>query len=155
PSDPARLQQVVWNLLSNAVKFTPKRGRIQIVLERVNSHVEIAVSDTGQGLDPRFLPHIFERFRQADSTTSRMHGGLGLGLAIVRHIVELHGGTVYAESPGPGHGATFTVKLTAYATREDRVRILAAGFQMHVTKPIDPLEVVTSIANVARSVRKH
>jgi CheY-like chemotaxis protein len=265
--DPARLQQVVWNLLSNAVKFTPKGGRIQIVLERVNSHVEIAVSDTGQGLEPKFLPHVFERFQQADSSTSRTYGGLGLGLAIVRHIVELHGGTVHAESAGPGQGATFTVKLplviftrkageherrhptvaderqlepyprldgvrvlvvddepesnevvgtllgssgaevrvaasvsqalellsrwlpdlvvcdigmpgedgyalvaemrrrgdtlaripvialTAYATRDDRVRILAAGFQMHLTKPIDPMEVVTGIANVARTVR--
>ncbi len=266
--DPARLHQIVWNLLSNAVKFTPKHGRIQVVLERVNSHVEIAVSDTGQGFEPGFLPHIFERFQQADSSTSRTHGGLGLGLAIVRHIVELHGGSVHAESAGPGRGATFTVKLplvifartageperrhptiaderplepyprldgvralvvddepdsndvvsmllgssgaevrvaasvsqaldvlshwlpdlvvcdlgmpgqdgyallaemrrrgddlaripvialTAYATRDDRVRILAAGFQMHLTKPIDPMEVVTGVANVARSVGK-
>src|SRR5581483_11199343 len=109
--DPARLQQVVWNLLSNAIKFTPRGGRVQATLERVNSHVEIAVSDTGQGISSEFLPHLFERFQQADTGTTRMHGGLGLGLAIVRHIVELHGGTVVAESPGEGAGATFTVKL--------------------------------------------
>jgi CheY-like chemotaxis protein/anti-sigma regulatory factor (Ser/Thr protein kinase) len=109
--DPARLQQVVWNLVSNAVKFTPKGGRIHVSLERVNSHVEIAVSDTGQGVSPEFLPHLFERFQQAETGTNRTHGGLGLGLAIVRHIVELHGGTVFAESPGEGKGTTFTVRL--------------------------------------------
>jgi PAS domain S-box-containing protein len=260
--DPERLQQVVWNLLSNAIKFTPKGGRVQVTLERVNSHVEIAVSDTGQGFDPSFRPHMFERFWQADSSITRTHGGLGLGLSIVRHIVELHGGTVHAESPGKGQGATFTVKLplvifersagetkrrhptsaddvqanvyqelsgarvlvvddepdsnevmstllasrgaevrvatsasdaldtmrvwrpdlvvsdigmpgedgyallaamranerelgripaialTAYATRNDRIRILGAGFQLHVTKPIDPVELIASVANV-------
>ncbi|HWT01816.1 MAG TPA: ATP-binding protein, partial [Pyrinomonadaceae bacterium] len=109
--DPVRLQQVVWNLLSNAIKFTPKNGRVQIRLERVNSHVEIAVSDTGSGIAPEFLPHVFDRFRQADQRTTRQHGGMGLGLAIVRHLVELHGGTVRAESPGEGQGATFTVLL--------------------------------------------
>ncbi len=263
--DPDRLQQVVWNLLANAVKFTPKGGRVQVVLERVNSHVEIAVSDTGQGFPPSFRPYMFERFQQADSTTTRTHGGLGLGLAIVRHIVELHGGTVHAESPGEGKGATFTVKLplviftraageterrhptlvdelptpatlprlaglrvlvvddepdanelvstllgscgaevrvaasavqaldllsrwvpdvlisdigmpdrdgyallrdvrgrpelarvpaialTAYATTDDRVRVLSAGFQLHVAKPIDPAELAAAVANVAKS----
>jgi PAS domain S-box-containing protein len=109
--DPARLQQVVWNLLSNAIKFTPKGGRVQVRLERVNSHIEIAVSDTGIGIKPAFLPHVFERFRQADQKTTRQYGGLGLGLAIVRHLVELHGGTVQAESTGEGQGATFVVKL--------------------------------------------
>jgi PAS domain S-box-containing protein len=109
--DPERLQQVVWNLLSNAVKFTPRGGRIQVRLQRVDSHVEIAVSDTGQGINPQFLPHVFERFRQADSSSTRAHGGLGLGLAIVRHLVELHGGRVRAESPGEGKGATFVVEL--------------------------------------------
>ncbi len=109
--DPTRLQQVIWNLLSNAIKFTPKGGRVQIRLERINSHIEIAVSDTGVGIKPEFLPHVFERFRQADQTTTRQHGGLGLGLAIVRHLVELHGGTVHAESQGEGQGATFIVKL--------------------------------------------
>ncbi|HEV2706264.1 MAG TPA: PAS domain S-box protein [Pyrinomonadaceae bacterium] len=109
--DPARLQQIVWNLLSNAIKFTPKGGRVQVRLERINSHIEIAVSDTGEGIKSEFLPHVFDRFRQADQTTTRQHGGLGLGLAIVRHLVELHGGSVEAESLGEGQGATFIVKL--------------------------------------------
>jgi PAS domain S-box-containing protein len=111
PGDPVRLQQVVWNLLSNAIKFTPRGGRVQIRSERVNSHLEIVVSDTGQGISPDFLPHVFDRFRQADQKTSRQHGGMGLGLAIVRHLVELHGGTVRANSDGVGQGATFTVQL--------------------------------------------
>ena len=263
--DPARLQQVVWNLLSNAIKFTAKGGRVQVVLERVNSHVEIAVSDTGQGIAAEFLPHMFERFQQYERGPSRAHGGLGLGLAIVRHIVELHGGTVHAESPGVGRGAVFTVKLpliviartageverrhplatpeaatdgypsldglrvlvvddepdsnevvrtllascgaevrvaasaeqareilgrwrvellvsdvgmpgedgyafiarlrgeereaaripaialTAYASREDRIRLLSSGFQAHVPKPLDPAELVTVVASLARS----
>ncbi|HEY0174346.1 MAG TPA: ATP-binding protein, partial [Pyrinomonadaceae bacterium] len=109
--DPVRLQQVVWNLLSNAIKFTPRGGRVQVRMERVNSHVEIAVSDTGAGIVPDFLPHVFDRFRQADQKTTRRHGGLGLGLAIVRHLVELHGGSVRAESAGEGQGSTFTVLL--------------------------------------------
>ncbi|HEY0100837.1 MAG TPA: PAS domain S-box protein [Pyrinomonadaceae bacterium] len=109
--DPSRLQQVVWNLLTNAVKFTPRDGRVQVRLERVNSQIEIAVSDTGAGIEPEFLPHVFERFRQADQRTTRQHGGLGLGLAIVRHLMELHGGTVRANSAGEGTGATFTVTL--------------------------------------------
>jgi PAS domain S-box-containing protein len=109
--DPVRLQQVVWNLLSNAIKFTPRGGRVQVRLERVNSHVEVAVSDTGSGIPREFLPHVFDRFRQADQKTTRQHGGMGLGLSIVRHLVELHGGTVKAESPGEGEGATFTVLL--------------------------------------------
>ena len=115
--DPDRLQQVVWNLLNNAVKFTPKGGRIQIHLQQVNSHVEIVVSDTGQGIDAETLPHIFERFRQADSTSTRTTAGLGLGLALVRHLVEAHGGTVTAESAGAGQGARFTVKLPLAATQ--------------------------------------
>jgi CheY-like chemotaxis protein len=109
--DPVRLQQIVWNLLSNAVKFTPRGGLVQLRLSRVNSHVEIAVIDTGQGIAPEFLPHVFDRFRQADQRITRTHGGLGLGLSIVRHLVELHGGTVHAESEGEGRGSTFTVKL--------------------------------------------
>jgi PAS domain S-box-containing protein len=111
PGDPVRLQQVVWNLLSNAIKFTPRGGRVQIRSERVNSHLEIVVSDTGQGIAADFLPHVFDRFRQADQKTSRQHGGMGLGLAIVRHLVEMHGGTVRATSDGEGHGSTFTVML--------------------------------------------
>jgi len=109
--DPDRLQQVVWNLLSNAVKFTAKGGRVQVRLERVNSHVELAVSDTGVGIRPDFLPFVFERFRQAEAGTTRKTGGLGLGLAIVRHIVEMHGGTVDAASAGEGAGATFRVRF--------------------------------------------
>jgi PAS domain S-box-containing protein len=109
--DLARLQQVVWNLLSNAVKFTPEGGRVDIRLEHIGSHAQITVSDTGKGIHPNFLPYVFETFRQADSTTTRKFGGLGLGLAIVRHLVELHGGTVDAQSLGEGQGATFTVRL--------------------------------------------
>ena len=109
--DPARLQQVVWNLLSNAVKFTPRGGKVQVLLERVNSHVEISVVDTGQGIIPEFLSHVFERFRQADSTTTRRFGGLGLGLAIVKQLTELHGGGVRAKSPGEGQGSTFVINL--------------------------------------------
>jgi PAS domain S-box-containing protein len=109
--DPDRLQQVMWNLFSNAVKFTPRGGRVQVRLQRSNSHIEISVSDTGVGIREDFLPHLFERFRQADSTTTRSHGGLGLGLAIARQIVELHGGTIHAVSGGEGKGATFRVEL--------------------------------------------
>jgi CheY-like chemotaxis protein len=109
--DPDRLQQVVWNLLSNALKFTPTRGRVQVRLERIGSHVAIVVSDTGQGILPDVLPHVFEMFRQGDSGTTRRTGGLGLGLALVKHIVELHGGSVHADSAGPGQGATFRVEL--------------------------------------------
>ena len=111
--DANRLQQVVWNLLSNALKFTPKDGRVEIRLERVNSHAEITVSDTGPGISSDFLPFVFDRFRQHDSTTTRSYGGLGLGLAIVRQLVELHGGTVTVVSPGIGQGTTFTVTLPA------------------------------------------
>lgn len=109
--DSARLQQVVWNLLSNAVKFTPKGGRVEVSLERVNSHVEIAVKDNGQGIRPEFLPHVFDRFRQQDPGTTRRYGGLGLGLSIVKHLVELHGGVIEAHSEGDGRGATFIVRL--------------------------------------------
>jgi len=111
PGDPVRLQQVVWNLLSNAIKFTPRGGYVQIRSARVNSHLEIVVSDTGQGISADFLPHVFDRFRQADQKASRLYGGMGLGLAIVRHLVEMHGGNVYASSEGEGKGATFTVML--------------------------------------------
>lgn len=115
--DTIRLQQVVWNLVSNAIKFTPKGGAIQILLERVNSHVEISVADTGAGISAEFLPHVFERFRQADSSTTRRHGGLGLGLAIAKQLVELHGGTISAESPGEGLGSTFHVRLPVSIVR--------------------------------------
>lgn len=109
--DPDRLQQVVWNVLSNAAKFTPAGGKVQIAVGQNNAHVEIEVKDTGPGIDPAFLPHVFERFRQADGTTTRTHGGLGLGLAIVRHLVELHGGTIAVENRVDGPGAVFTIRL--------------------------------------------
>ncbi len=261
-----RLQQIVWNLLSNAVKFTPKGGHVQVSLERVNSHVEIVVTDTGQGIEPGFLPHVFERFRQADASTTRKYGGLGLGLSIVKHLTELHGGMVKVKSPGPGMGTTFTVELpllvvhqtaeetprqhprseiesenadfpsldgmcvlavddeaeareiikvvlescgarvdtaasaadglalfqrnqydvilsdigmpeedgfafirkireselrdgertpaaafTAFARMDDRIRALRAGFQMHLAKPVEPVELATAVASLAQS----
>jgi len=265
--DAERLKQVVWNLASNAVKFTPTGGHVEVQLAGVDGRVEIRVSDTGQGIPPDFLPQIFQRFEQADSTSTRAHGGLGLGLAIVRHIVELHGGTVRAESPGEGRGAVFTVRLplpvaqagrelerrppgsgasacppeiapldgvrvlvvddepdnndvvgallsscgaevrlagsarlaietlaewrpdvlvtdiampnedgydllasiraqqgeqaeilavalTAYASREDRIRLLSAGFQAHVPKPVDPTELTAVVANLGRAAQR-
>ena len=121
-ADPARLQQVVWNLLSNAIKFTPKNGKVEARVRRVESNIEISVADNGQGISPDFLPHVFERFRQADGAITRKFGGLGLGLAIVRHIVELHGGTVRAESGGIGRGATFTVRLPVAAVTRGSAR---------------------------------
>jgi PAS domain S-box-containing protein len=133
--DPDRLQQVVWNLVSNAVKFTPQGGQIDVRLRGEESSLVLTVSDNGKGIEPEFLPHVFERFRQADSTSTRAHGGLGLGLAIVRHLVELHGGTVHAESAGAGQGATFIVRLpmalapaepeapSASSTEEAQVRL--------------------------------
>jgi signal transduction histidine kinase len=136
--DSSRLQQVVWNLLSNAIKFTPAGGRVEVRLERAGNAAQIRVSDTGQGIGPDFLPHIFERFRQADGTTTRRHGGLGLGLAIVRHLVELHGGTVCADSEGEGCGATFTVALP-----------LAADFQTLVPETVGRAETVTATAEIA------
>ncbi len=263
--DPERLQQVMWNLLSNAVKFTNRGGKVQVRLERVNSHVEVAVSDTGIGISPEFLPHVFERFRQADAGISRARGGLGLGLSIARQLTEMHGGTIDVSSGGVDQGATFRVKipvmivhpvrekaarvhprsaagapqivmpnlgdirvlavddeadalalvsevlqaagalvstatsaddalksleaevpdvviadlgmphvdgfqfidrvrrhhnagvrgvpaaaLTAYARSEDRTKALSAGFQIHLAKPIDPAELVTTIASLAR-----
>jgi len=109
--DPDRLQQVVWNLLSNAVKFTPQEGRVDLQLKRFGRDAQITITDTGKGIHPDFLPHVFDRFRQEDAATTRQFGGLGLGLALVRYLVEMHGGTVQAESAGEGQGATFTVKL--------------------------------------------
>ena len=116
--DPRRLQQVVWNLLANAVKFTPPGGEVRVSAERLLRHVRIEVSDTGQGIMQEFLPYVFDRFRQADGSTSRQHGGLGLGLSIVRHLVEAHGGSVHAYSAGEGQGATFTVDLPLRASAE-------------------------------------
>ena len=269
--DANRLQQVVWNLFSNAVKFTPNGGRVDVHLRCDDSHAELSVSDTGIGINPTFLPHIFDRFRQADGTSTRKHGGLGLGLAIVRHLVELHGGTITAHSSGEGQGATFSVRLplastlrseashessdhvqhengkaaqecssrlkglrilvvddepdtrelitmilaqsgaqvracesaaealealklweadllvsdigmpgedgysliervrqldserqsqipavalTAYASAEDRARSLAAGFQAHVPKPVEPEELIKAVANMAQNCKR-
>jgi signal transduction histidine kinase/DNA-binding response OmpR family regulator len=268
--DASRLQQVVWNLFTNAVKFTPEGGRVEVRLEEVDAHAQVVVSDSGQGINPQFIPFIFDRFRQADGSTTRKHGGLGLGLAIARHLVEMHGGTIKADSDGLDKGATFTVRLplrtasrsfevetnrsssesvdgrrsfdsfptldglrvllvedepdtrifietvlakcgaevrscesaaealeqfrewrpdliisdiglpvedgyalikkvravderagqvpaialTAYATPEDRVRVLSSGFQMHIAKPVEPEELVTIIANLAERPKK-
>ena len=119
--DQERLQQIVWNLLSNGVKFTRKGGTVQVTLQRINSHVEVVVSDTGVGISADFLPHVFDRFRQADGSTTRTYGGLGLGLAIVRHLVELHGGTTWAESPGEEQGAKFTVRFPLMTTNDQQL----------------------------------
>ncbi len=267
--DPQRIQQIIWNLLSNAIKFTPKGGQVQVSMARRHSSVEITISDTGIGIRPDFLPFVFDRFRQADSSSTRSFGGLGLGLAIVRHLVELHGGNVAADSSGEGQGATFTIRLpiamlrrqphlapstvrpvansefaelaldlqglrilgvdddkaardllrvtlmqsgaevqvaastaealavlevwqpdilvsdigmpledgytlihkirargaerngellavalTAYAKSEERLRALSAGYQMHVAKPVDPLELIAVIASLAGRLKK-
>jgi len=117
PGDANRLQQVIWNLLSNAVKFTPSGGRVQIKLDRTDAHARIIVSDTGAGISSEFLPHVFERFRQADGTTTKRHGGLGLGLAIARRLVEMHGGTLSATSAGEGRGASFTMSIPIAAVQ--------------------------------------
>jgi signal transduction histidine kinase/ActR/RegA family two-component response regulator len=116
--DENRLQQVFWNLLSNAVKFTPKGGRVQITVKRIGSHARVIVSDTGDGIAPEFLPHVFEPFRQADGTITKQHGGLGLGLAIVRRLVEMHGGAISVMSGGRGQGATFTVSIPIVSVRQ-------------------------------------
>jgi PAS domain S-box-containing protein len=135
--DPNRLQQVLWNLLTNAVKFTPQGGRIQVVLERVNSHVEIVVEDSGTGIRAEFLPYVFDRFRQADPTTTRRYGGLGLGLSIVKSLVELHGGTVRVKSPGENQGSTFIVVLpVSHVQTEDAARM------RHPAVAADPLEAI-------------
>ena len=146
--DPNRLQQIIWNLLSNAIKFTPKGGKVAVLLARVNSHVEITVHDSGCGIGAMFLPHVFDRFRQADSSTTRRHGGLGLGLSIVKQLVELHGGTVRAESAGEGRGATFIVSLPVASVRLDAVatesREQPAGEQalFDVTARLDHVKVL-------------
>jgi PAS domain S-box-containing protein len=126
--DPGRLQQVFWNLLTNAVKFTPSGGHIDVVMERVNSHVEVSVEDSGIGIKPEFLAFVFDRFRQADSSTTRRHGGLGLGLSIVKHLVELHGGSVRVKSAGEGKGSTFIVALPISVIRSEEARPERAAF---------------------------
>jgi len=143
--DSTRLQQVVWNLLSNAVKFTPIGGQIEITLEQIGSEAQIQVSDTGKGISPDFLPHVFEYFRQADSTTTRKFGGLGLGLAIVRQLVELHGGTVAVDSPGEGQGAIFTVRLPLRresAAPNDETATTNSGTTVSDTLPLANIRVL-------------
>lgn len=138
--DQNRLQQIVWNLISNAVKFTPQGGQIEVNLRQVDSLVEVIVQDTGVGIKAEFLPHVFERFRQADGSTTREFGGLGLGLAIVRHLVELHGGTVQADSDGEGKGATFTIKLPVTA------------HQQNISNPPpSPVDSTSSLSNEKRN----
>ena len=139
--DPERLQQVIWNLVANAVKFTGRGGKVQVRLERVNSRVDVIVSDTGIGISPEFLPYVFERFRQADSGTTRERGGLGLGLAIARHFVEMHGGTIHASSGGTDQGSTFRIQLPLMIvhpdlTTETRVHPQAEGPGGHISIPL-------------------
>ena len=146
--DFARLRQVVWNLLANAVKFTPKGGTVQVLLERVNSHVEISVIDTGIGIKPEFLPHVFDRFRQADVGTTRRHDGLGLGLAIVKHLAEMHGGSIRAKSPGEGQGATFVVTLPITVIHPDH----PGAAEVRSTEPATAEETVQEGALAGVSV---
>ena len=141
--DAARLQQIVWNLLSNAVKFTPERGWIEVRLQQRDSHVEVTVSDSGQGISPDFLPRVFDRFRQADSSTTREYGGLGLGLAIARHLVELHGGTIRAESAGDGRGATFCVTFPLLLERVESIQKNHSGeYSFDSAKKLDGLRIL-------------
>ena len=147
--DRERLQQIAWNLLSNGVKFTHKGGLVQVRLQRVNSHIDIIVKDTGVGIRSDFLPHVFDRFRQADGSTTRNYGGLGLGLAIVRHLVELHGGSAWAESAGEGEGSAFTVRLPAMVASEHETReilkqpvLAATGTRQKTPSSLDGLRVL-------------
>jgi PAS domain S-box-containing protein len=146
--DPARLQQVFWNLLSNAVKFTPKGGKIQIVLQRVNSHIEFSISDTGIGIPAAFLPHVFERFSQKDSSTHREYGGLGLGLAICKQLVDLHGGSIQAKSAGEGQGATFVVTLPLIILGRERdpaARVHPTAAELSEVVPMPRLDGVRAL----------
>ena len=137
--DAGRLQQVIWNLLANAIKFTPEGGRVDVFIEPSKDHMEVRVVDTGQGISPDFLPHVFERFRQADGATTRRHTGLGLGLAIVRQLVELHGGTVHAASQGVGRGATFTVRLPISAGEARGGQAAALGERRTAASTASPM----------------
>ena len=146
--DPGRLQQVFWNLLSNAIKFTPKGGKVQVILQRVNSHIEFSVSDTGIGIPADFLPHVFERFSQKDSSTHREYGGLGLGLAISKQLVDLHGGSIQAKSMGEGHGATFVVTLPLIMLRKDThepTRVHPAAADTSSSLPVPKLDGVRAL----------
>jgi signal transduction histidine kinase len=134
--DPGRVRQIMWNLLSNAVKFTPRQGRIRVALCREESHAAIAVTDSGNGIAPEFLPYVFDRFRQADASTRKPHRGLGLGLAIARHLAEMHGGTVEVYSAGEGQGSTFTLRLPVAALWKDKANAGAAA--QRETVPIEP-----------------
>jgi len=140
--DPARLQQIVWNLLSNAVKFTPRGGTVEVKIERIDSTIEIVISDTGQGISADFLPHIFDRFRQADSSHTRRHTGLGLGLAIVRHLVELHGGTVEAFSEGAGKGSSFRVRLPILPPGDQRTVDLPRQQESEIKSELEGLRIL-------------
>ena len=144
-ADEDRIQQVLWNLLSNAVKFTPRGGSVHVEARRASGEVVLSVTDTGEGVDPAFLPFVFDRFRQADGSTTRLHGGLGLGLAIVRHLVELHGGTVSADSGGSGRGATFIARLPLQATPPESQGAPARPISV---KPAPPVSAVPRLANV-------
>jgi PAS domain S-box-containing protein len=143
--DPQRLQQVFWNLLNNAIKFTPKGGRIEVLLREVNSQLVVSFTDTGIGISPDFLPHVFDRFRQADSSTTRVHSGLGLGLAIVKHIVELHGGTVKAKSDGENRGATFEVYLPMAAVRDENIGLPKSAVDGRAEPPVQKLQGINVI----------
>jgi PAS domain S-box-containing protein len=147
--DPDRLQQVVWNLLSNAVKFTPRGGRVQVRLERVNSHVELIVTDTGAGIRRDFLPYVFERFRQGESGPTRKTGGLGLGLSIVRHIVEMHGGVVLAESAGEGQGSTFTIRLPLLILQPSVSTRKREHPAAEIRSPLQPLQSLAGVRVLA------
>jgi CheY-like chemotaxis protein/nitrogen-specific signal transduction histidine kinase len=167
--DPDRLQQVMWNLLTNAVKFTPKGGRVQVHLQRVNSHVEVVVSDTGQGISAEMLSVIFDRFWQADRGPTRAHKGLGLGLALVRHLIEAHGGTVTAQSAGEGQGATFIIRLPVTLAKLESATVARAHPTARVLVPayvapglegvrvlvvdddLDGLELAAAILTAARA----
>jgi len=150
--DADRLQQVVWNLLSNAIKFTPQGGRVQVRLARAEGHAEITVEDTGPGIRPEVLPHVFELFRQGDSSNTRAHGGLGLGLAVVRQLVELHGGTVHAASAGPGAGSAFTVRLPLSRDDVAQEPAAAAAASVAAGPRLDGLRVL--IADRGAEVRE-
>ena len=145
--DPNRLQQVFWNLLTNAVKFTPKEGRVSVTLGRVSSHLAVSVADTGEGIDAGFLPYVFERFRQADASAARRHGGLGLGLSIVKQLVELHGGCIKAASGGHGKGSTFTVELPVLALESDAAG--RNGLRQQRTRSLsEPIDAYAPPANL-------
>jgi len=149
--DPDRLQQVVWNLLTNAIKFTPEGGHVELRTERTDQRVLITVSDTGKGIEPEFMPFVFDRFRQSDSSSARRFGGIGLGLSLVKRLVELHGGTVEAASDGPGCGATFTVTLPQSVAQTETFiprRPRAGAIREVKTEDIIPLDRVPSLAGI-------